>query len=76
MNVGGGTNENRQTPAVRLREQRHNLKEGLLEKSKLTQYAHEESWGVACDDPEILEIESNGRYTNTRSLPTWHAYAV
>jgi hypothetical protein len=71
MNVAGATNENRQIPA----EQRHNLKECLLEKSKLTQYAHE-VMGVAWDDPRILEIESNSSYTNTISLPTWHAYPV
>jgi hypothetical protein len=47
---------------VRLREHRHNLREGLLEKSKLAQHAYEEGYMVRWDDTRILEIESNSRY--------------
>jgi hypothetical protein len=41
---------------------RHNLKEGLLEKSKLVQHAYEEGHRVGWDEARILEIESNSRY--------------
>jgi hypothetical protein len=47
---------------MQLCEHRHNLKEGLLEKSKLTQHAYEEGHRVAWDDARILETESNSRY--------------
>jgi hypothetical protein len=40
---------------------RHNLKEGILEKSKLAPYAYE-GHRVGCDDAKILETESNSRY--------------
>jgi hypothetical protein len=39
---------------MRLREHRHNFKEGLLEKSKLVQHAYEEGHKVGCDDAKIL----------------------
>jgi hypothetical protein len=45
-----------------LREHRHNLKEGHLEKSKLAQHAFEEGQRVNWDEARILEIESNSRY--------------
>jgi hypothetical protein len=48
--------------AVRLREHRHNLQQGLLEKSKLVQRAYEQGHREGCDDARILEIESNSRY--------------
>jgi hypothetical protein len=48
--------------AMRLHEHRHNLKEGLLEKSKLPQLAYEEGHRVGWDEARILEIESNSRY--------------
>jgi hypothetical protein len=35
--------------AMRLREHSHNLKEGLLEKSKLTQHAYEEGHRIGWD---------------------------
>jgi hypothetical protein len=47
---------------VRLREHRHNFKEGHLEKSKLAQHAYEEGHRVDWDEARILEIESNSRY--------------
>jgi hypothetical protein len=48
--------------AVRLREHKHSLKEGLLEKSKLARHAYEEGHRVGWDEARILEIESNSRY--------------
>jgi hypothetical protein len=48
--------------AVRIREHRHNLKQGLLEKSKLAQHAYEEGHRVGWDQASVLEIESNSRY--------------
>jgi hypothetical protein len=36
---------------------RHNLKEGLLEKSKLSQHTYEEGHRIGWDDAKILEIE-------------------
>ncbi|PNF13748.1 hypothetical protein B7P43_G14091 [Cryptotermes secundus] len=44
--------------AVRIREHRHNLKKGLLEKSRLAQHAYEEGHRVSW----IFEVESNSRY--------------
>jgi hypothetical protein len=43
--------------AVLLCEHRHNLQQGLLEKSKLAQHAYEEGHRVRWDDARILEIE-------------------
>jgi predicted GIY-YIG superfamily endonuclease len=48
--------------AVRLREHRQNLQQGLLEKSKLAQHAYEEDHRVGWDDARILDIENNSRY--------------
>jgi hypothetical protein len=48
--------------AMQLREYRYSLKEGLLEKSKLTQHAYEEGHSVSWDEATILEIVSNSRY--------------
>jgi hypothetical protein len=50
---------NRQTSS---REHGHNLQQGLLEKSKLTQHAYEEGHRAGWDDARVLEIESNSRY--------------
>jgi predicted GIY-YIG superfamily endonuclease len=54
----GGT---RRPLAVRLPEQRRNLKEDLLEKSKLILLVYEECHRVGWEEAMILEIESNGR---------------
>jgi hypothetical protein len=43
-----------QEEAVRLHEHGHNLKQGLLEKSKLAQHAHEEGHRVGWGDDKIL----------------------
>jgi hypothetical protein len=48
--------------AVWLSEHRHNLKEGLLEKSKLARHAYEKGHRVGWNEDRILEIESNIRY--------------
>jgi hypothetical protein len=48
--------------AVRIREHGHNLKNGLLEKSKLVQHAFEEDHQVAWNEAKVLNIESNSRY--------------
>jgi hypothetical protein len=48
--------------AVQLGEHRYNLKESLLEESKLAQYSYEEGHRVGWDGARILEIESNCRY--------------
>jgi hypothetical protein len=48
--------------AVRLREHRHNLGEGLLEKSKLAQHAYEEGHRGGWYEARILDIESHIRY--------------
>jgi predicted GIY-YIG superfamily endonuclease len=69
--------------AVRLCEHRHNLEEGLLEKSILTKHAYEEGHREGWDEARILEIEINSRYrkykesahttclTNPTSQPSW-----
>jgi hypothetical protein len=41
---------------VRLHEHRHNLQQGLLEKSKLAKLAYEEGHRIGWDDARILEI--------------------
>jgi hypothetical protein len=51
-----------------LYEHRHNLKEGLLEKSKLAQHAYEEGHRVGWDESRILEIESHSRYKKYKEL--------
>jgi hypothetical protein len=47
---------------VRIREHRHKLKEGLLDKSNLAKHAYEEGHRVGWYEARILEIESNSRY--------------
>jgi hypothetical protein len=53
--------------AVRLREHRHSLTEGPLEKSKLAQHTYE-GHKVGVDKARIVEIESNNRYTKYKVL--------
>jgi hypothetical protein len=48
--------------AVRLREHRHNLKQGLLEKSKLAKHTYEEGYKVGWDEARVLDIESHSKY--------------
>jgi hypothetical protein len=53
---------------VRLREHRHNLQQGLPEKSKLIQHAYEEGYRVGWDNARILGILVTGLLKN--SVPT------
>jgi predicted GIY-YIG superfamily endonuclease len=48
--------------AVRSREHRYSIKEDIVEKSKLAQYAYEEGHRVGWGKARILEIENNCRY--------------
>jgi hypothetical protein len=48
---------------MRLHEYRYNLKEVLLEKSKLAQHASEQSHRLGWDEGRILEIETNSMYS-------------
>jgi hypothetical protein len=48
--------------ALQLYEHRHNLKDGLLEKSKLAPHAYKGGHRVGWDEARILEIQSNRRY--------------
>jgi hypothetical protein len=52
--------------AVRILEHTYNLKQGLLEKSKLAQLAYEEDHKVNWDEARVLEFESNSRYRKYR----------
>jgi hypothetical protein len=54
--------------AMWLHEHRYNLKDGLLQKSKLAQPVHEEGHSASSDEARILEIESNSRYGKYKEL--------
>jgi predicted GIY-YIG superfamily endonuclease len=54
--------------AVRIREHRHNLKEGLLDISKLAQHAYEEGHRVGGDEAMVLEIESNRQVQEVQGI--------
>jgi AraC-like DNA-binding protein len=56
------TDETGRPLAVWVLEHRHNLKEGLLEKSKLAQHAYKEGHMVVWAEARILQIESNSRH--------------
>jgi hypothetical protein len=47
--------------AVHLHEHRHNLKLGVLEKSKVAQHAYMEGHRVGWEEDRVFEIESDGR---------------
>jgi hypothetical protein len=47
---------------MQLQDHRHNLKEDVLEKSKLAQHAYEEGHRVICDEARILKIENSSRH--------------
>jgi hypothetical protein len=55
--------------AVRLREQRHSLQQGLLEKSKLVHHAYEEGHSIGWDEARTLELESKSRYRKYKESP-------
>jgi hypothetical protein len=44
---------------VRLKERQHNLKQGLLENSKLVQHVHEEGHHVDWKNARVLQVKSN-----------------
>jgi hypothetical protein len=45
-----------------IKEQKHNLTQGLLEKSKLAQHAHKEDSKICWKDAKVLQIKSNTTY--------------
>jgi predicted GIY-YIG superfamily endonuclease len=47
---------------VRIKEHKYNLTQGLLEKSKLAQQAHEEGCIICWKEAKILQIEPNATY--------------
>jgi hypothetical protein len=47
---------------------RHNLKQGLLEKSKLARHAYEEGHKVGWDEARILNIESHSKYRKYKEV--------
>jgi hypothetical protein len=59
--------------AVRLREQQHNLKEGLLETSKLAKHSYEEGHKTAGMKIGFWTWEVTAGIANTRNRPIWHA---
>jgi hypothetical protein len=42
---------------VRIREHKHNLKQGLLEKLKLAQHAYEEGYRIKWDEAKAIQKE-------------------
>jgi hypothetical protein len=44
---------------VRIKEHKHNLKQGRLEKSKLAQHAHEEGHRIKWDEAKAIQKEPN-----------------
>jgi hypothetical protein len=47
---------------VRIKEHKYNLTQGLLEKSKLAQHAHEEGRKICLKEVKVLQIEPNTTY--------------
>jgi hypothetical protein len=60
--------ETRRPLALRLREHRHNQKQGLLEKSRLTKHAYEEGRKVGWDEDRILDVESHSKYRKYKEV--------
>jgi hypothetical protein len=48
--------------ALRIKEHKHNLIQGLLEKSKLAQHAYEEGHKICWSEAKVLQIEPNATY--------------
>jgi hypothetical protein len=59
--------------AVRLREHRHNLQQGLLEKSKLAQPAYEEGHRVRRNDDRVWKLKVTTGIENIMNRLIWHA---
>jgi hypothetical protein len=47
---------------VRIEEHKHNLTQGLLEKSKLAQHAYEDGQKLGWNEAKVLQIDSNTTY--------------
>jgi hypothetical protein len=47
---------------VCIKEHKYNLTQGLLEKSKLAQHAHEEGHKICWNEAKVLHIEPNTTY--------------
>jgi hypothetical protein len=47
---------------IRIKEHKHNLKQGLLEKSKLAQHSHEEGHRIKWDEAKAIQKEPNTTY--------------
>jgi hypothetical protein len=54
---------------ARLSEHKHNLKEGLLEKSKLAKRGYGEGYRVASDESRILKLKVTVDIGNTKNRP-------
>jgi hypothetical protein len=54
--------ETRRLLDVRIKEDKYNLTQGLLEKTKLAQYAYEEGHKICWNEVKVLQIESNTTY--------------
>jgi hypothetical protein len=54
--------------AIRLKEHKYNMMDGLSDKSKLATHAFEEGQRTAWDQTEILQIESNPIFGNIKKL--------
>jgi hypothetical protein len=61
---------------MRLREHRHNLKEGLLEKSKLAQHAYKEGHKVGWDKVGFWILKATAGIGNTKKRPIWLALST
>jgi hypothetical protein len=59
--------------AVRFREHRHNIKDSLLEKSKVAQHPYEEDHISGWDEARILEMKVTGGIGSTGNRHIWHA---
>jgi hypothetical protein len=62
--------------AVRIREQRYSLKQGLLENSKLAQHAYEESLRVSLDEPGFSKLNVTADIEGTKNHFTWHVQPI
>jgi predicted GIY-YIG superfamily endonuclease len=57
---------------IRIKEHKHNLKQGLLEKSKLAQHSYEEGHRIKWDEAKAIQKEPNTIYRkNIKNLPIW-----
>jgi hypothetical protein len=61
---------------VRIREHRHNLELGLLEKSQLAQLAYEEDHKVDWDKARVFGIENISRFRKYKDQLTWHVQPI